>query len=233
MISIAVVEDSLPDAERMKDYIEQWGKTGTEDVQVSTYNCAWDFLNIFKGQFDIILLDIMLPDKNGVDTAKLIRKEDDTVIIVFTTNMKQYAINGYEVNALDFVLKPISYNRFTLLMKKCMARLQRNTNRIVFRVPGSTYSIAADDILYVESSGHLVIYYLRDRQTIKKRTTLGEVEKLLPTTQFSRCGVSYLINLKYVKSIEGDFVVVNDARLKLTRSKNREFRKAFVNYYSR
>lgn len=232
MVKIAIVEDSLSDANRMQEYLERWRASEGEEIQVSIYQRAWDFLSSFNGQFDIIFLDIMLPDKNGVDTAKCIRKVDESVIIVFTTNMKQYAINGYEVNALDFVLKPIRYNRFVLLMKKCVSRIQRDANRIQFRVPGTTYSIDVDDIVFVESNGHSVIYNLRNGQTIKKRATLGEVEKQLPVEQFARCSVSFLINLKYVDSIEGEFVIVNDTKLKLTRSKNREFRKAFVGYYS-
>lgn len=232
MIHIAVVEDSLQDAQRMGEYLSQWESSEGEAVQVSTYSCAWEFLSAFKSQFDIIFLDIMLPDKNGVDVAKTIRKTDDSVIIVFTTNMKQYAINGYEVNALDFVLKPIRYNRFLLLMKKCLSRIQRDSSRVTFRVPGTTYNIDVDDIVFVESSGHSVIYNLRSGQTIRKRATLGEVEKLLPAAQFSRCSVSFLINLKYVKSIEGEYVVVNDMQIKMTRSKSRDFRKAFVGYYS-
>lgn len=131
MVKIAIVEDSLSDANRMQEYLERWRASEGEEIQVSIFQRAWDFLSSFNGQFDIIFLDIMLPDKNGVDTAKCIRKVDESVIIVFTTNMKQYAINGYEVNALDFVLKPIRYNRFELLMKKCISRIQRDSNRVI------------------------------------------------------------------------------------------------------
>lgn len=157
MFNIAIVEDALSDAERMKGHIEKWGSAEGEDAQVSVYNCSRDFVAYFKSQYDIIFLDIMLPDRTGIETAKLIRKKDEAVIIVFTTSMKQYAINGYEVNALDFILKPVGYNRFAALMRKCRARVQYNTNNIVCRVPGSTYNINVDDIVYIESRGHMVI----------------------------------------------------------------------------
>lgn len=233
MLNIAIVEDSLPDLERMDTYIKQWKDAENEHVSVTRYTRAWDFLNEFKGQFHLILLDIMLPDKNGVDTAKCIRQTDQNVVIVFTTSMKQYAINGYEVDALDFILKPISYGRFALMMKKAMIRAARATEQVLVRIPGSTLKMDVDSILYVESEGHSVIFHMSDDQDIKKRMSLSDVEKLLPEIQFSRCAVSYLINLKYVKRIEGDFVLVDNAKVKMTRSKNREFRKAFVSYYSR
>ena len=232
MISIAIVEDSLSDAQRMREHLEKWAKAEGEEVQIFEYSYARDFLTAYKGQFHIIFLDIMLPDRTGLETAKSIRKMDESVIIVFTTSMKQYAINGYEVDALDFMLKPVGYNRCALVMKKCMTRIQRNTDSIVFHVPGSTYNIDVNEIVYVESCCHSVTYNMRNGQTIKKRTTLNEVEKLLPESQFSRCSVSFLVNLKYVKGIEGEYAVVNDTRIKLTRSKSRDFRKAFVAYYS-
>lgn len=233
MLNIAIVEDSVPDLERMEEYIRQWNSAEGKDVAIKTYTRAWDFLNDFRNQFQLILLDIMLPDKNGIDVAKIIRKADENVTIVFTTSMKQYAINGYEVSALDFLLKPITCNRFMLMMKKAETRINRETEQVVVRIPGSTLKLDVDSILYVESEGHSVIFHFREGEDIKKRMTLGDVEKLLPAIQFSRCAVSYLVNLKYVKSIDGEYVVVNDTRLKLTRSKSRDFRKAFVAYYSR
>ena len=233
MLNIAIVEDSLPDVEQINAHINQWGKKEFEEVEVATYNDARSFLGFFNGQFDIIFLDIMLPDKNGLDVAKSIRKKDETVVIVFTTNMKQYAINGYEVNALDFILKPVNYNRLALLLKKCIARIRQTSKNIVLRVPGNVYNIDVDYIVFVESRGHSVIYHMKCGQTIKKRMTLREAEQQLPAMQFSRCSVSYLINLKYVRCIEGEDVIVDDKKIKLTRSKSREFRKSFVEYYSK
>lgn len=233
MIHIAIVEDSPSDAKQMRDFIEHWKDAEGEDVVISEYHCACDILTEFSGQYDIIFMDIMLPDKSGMDAAKSIRSMDSSVLLVFTTSMKQYAINGYEVEALDFVLKPIHYSRFERLMKKCMNRLSRKAEHVVLRVPGTTYSIEVDDIAYAESSGHSVIFHLLNGQSIQKRMTLGETEEQLPAAQFARCGVSFLVNLKYVRYIEGEYVTVNDTKLKITRSKSREFRKAFVEFYSK
>lgn len=233
MIRIAIVEDSRPDAQRIQEFLEQWSASEGQQVELALYASAWALLTDFHCQFQIILLDILLPDKNGVDVAKILRKQDETVAIVFTTNMKQYAINGYEVDALDFLLKPIHYSRLVLLMKKCMSRICHNQASVVLRLPGSTYQVPVEQILYLESNGHSIILHLYDGQTLKKRMTLAQAEPLLPPGRFARCNVSYLVNLSWVKAIEGDYVAIGQEKLKLTRSKNREFRKAFVEFYAR
>lgn len=233
MLTIAIVEDSLNDAEQLQNYIEKWKGMIDEGVQVSVYNCALDFLSVFKGQFDIVFLDIMLPDKDGVSIAKSIRKIDPYVILVFTTNMRQYAINGYEVEALDFMLKPISYPRFTMLMKKCMVRHKARIEKgVVLKIPGTTYCLNIEDICFVEVQIHDVIYTLSNGDKIRQRGTMSEVEKMLPASQFSRCSISHLVNLRHVERINGEYVVVSGEELKITRGKNKEFRAALSRYYS-
>lgn len=233
MLTIAIVEDSSYDAEQLQNYIETWKEMIDEGVQVSVYNCALDFLSAFKGQFDVVFLDIMLPDKDGVSIAKAIRKIDPYVILVFTTSMRQYAINGYEVEALDFMLKPISYPRFTMLMKKCMVRHKARMEKgIVLKIPGTTYRVNVEDICYVEVQIHDVIYNLSSGDKIRQRATMSDVEKILPDSQFSRCSISHLVNLRHVEKISGEYVVVNREELKITRSKNKEFRAALSRYYS-
>lgn len=235
MINIAIVEDTESDSDMLVFYLNQWGESIGEQLYISTYCCALDFLTNLKNQFDLIFLDIKMPDKNGIDVAKTIRKNDDNVIIVFTTTMKQYALNGYEVDALDFILKPISYERFCALMRKCLGRLAKNktdSKFIAIHVPDGTFQIDINSIVFVESLGHNVIYHLVNGQTLKKRSTLNEEEKQLPEIQFARCNVSYLVNLKFVQKIEGEYVKIYGGALKITRSRNSEFRKAFVNYFS-
>lgn len=234
MIKIAIVEDSATDAERLQSYIDRWKNEKEEIVQVTVFKSSLDFLEKIKDSYDIIFLDIVLPDKNGVDVAKEIRKVNTVAIIVFTTNMMQYAINGYEVNALDFILKPIAYVRFAMLMNKCLLRIKSISDRptITCRIPGSTYCLNLSDICYVEVRGHNVLIYLVDGKVIEQRNKLCEIEKIFPINQFVRCSISYLVNLQYVDKISGDFVYVNGNALKITRSKNRTFRESFVNYYS-
>lgn len=235
MINIAIVEDVKADSNMLVSHLEKWSRDVDEQLCITVYGCALDFLVAYKSQFDIIFLDIGMPDKNGVDIAKTIRKSDSKVIIVFTTTMKQYAINGYEVNALDFVQKPIVYERFLFSMQKCFECLKADINNskfITIQIPENTFQIDINSIVYIESFGHNIKYHLVNGQTIKKRATLCEAEKKLPEKQFARCGVSYLVNLRYVKKIEGDYIKVYGTELKITRSKSAEFRKAFVNYFS-
>lgn len=234
MIKIAIVEDSVRDAEQLKAFVNRWKDEKEAIVDVDVFKCALDYMENIKNAYDIVFLDIMLPDKNGVYIAKAIRKVDTVAIIVFTTNMAQYAINGYEVDAIDFILKPIAYARFAMLMNKCRARIEAMSGKhIVCRIPGSTYCLNVSDICYVEVRGHNILIYLLNNKVIEQRSTLYEIEQLLPMDRFARCSVSYLVNLQYVDRINGDFVMVNGMSLKMTRSKNKTFREKLVNYHSR
>ena len=234
MLTIAIVEDSARDAARIIEYIDRWRSEEETETQVSTFVSSTDFLIAFQGQFDIVFLDIMLPDKNGVDTAKIIRETDSGTVIIFTTNMMQYAINGYEVDALDFILKPVLYTRFALSMKKAVARLElRRDDRLVLRIPGITYRVNISDICYVEVKDHYVYYNLLDGQSIRRRGTMTEAENSLPRDGFARCSVSYLINLRHVDRIDKEYVTVNGIPFKITRGQNKEFRNALVRYYAK
>ena len=88
-----------------------------------------DFLEAYRPDFDLVFLDIELPLLNGIETARRLRELDSVVALVFITNMEQYAVNGYEVDALDFVVKPINYYRFSSMMRKALRIIARKEEK--------------------------------------------------------------------------------------------------------
>ena len=121
---IAIVEDEDYYAEKLQEYLRRYTQDYGQELDTSRYANGISFLNNFKGQFDLILLDISMPMIDGMETAKRIRSTDPDVVILFVTNMAQYAIRGYEVDALDYILKPISYFPFSQRLNRAISRVK-------------------------------------------------------------------------------------------------------------
>lgn len=123
MINIAMVEDSDSDAKVLTSYLGSYfGGEGIE-YQISRYENSESFLAECKSGFDIVFMDIELPDGNGMDAAKKFRSIDEDAMIMFVTNMAQFAVNGYEVDAFDFIVKPVKYAAFVMKMNRAIRRL--------------------------------------------------------------------------------------------------------------
>ena len=107
MIKIAIVEDDETDFNLLRDCIVRLGKEKGYEFAVEHFCTAAAFLGGYRAQFSLLFLDIQLPEQNGLDVAKEIRKTDELTPLIFVTNMAQYAVSGYEVNAVDFIVKPV------------------------------------------------------------------------------------------------------------------------------
>ena len=119
MFKVAIVEDSIKDFTLLKSYLEQYEKENNIEFNIQCFENGIRFLDKFSANYDIIFMDIDMPYMNGLEVSKKIREIDKTVVLIFVTNLSQYAVNGYEVEALDYIVKPISYFNFSI--KSCWA----------------------------------------------------------------------------------------------------------------
>ena len=120
MFRIGIAEDDPSFQKTISEYIERYKKEKNVDIQASFFQDGSELVFKYEPIYDVLLLDIEMPKMNGMDAAREIRKRDQRVLIIFITNMAQYAINGYEVGALDFVLKPIKYFSFSMKLEKAL-----------------------------------------------------------------------------------------------------------------
>ena len=172
-----------------------------------------------------------MPDMDGMTAAKKLRGIDKIVTIVFVTNLQQYAINGYSVSALDFLVKPLTYVAFTTVMRKALKHIKKNiSDEIVIKSAGGARRVAVGEISYVEINAHRIYYRLVNGQTIETWGTLSEVAALLPQNQFIRCSSHYIINLAQVKKIEGLTALLNNKSLIISRNKKSQVLSAFARY---
>lgn len=229
VIHTAIVEDEKSAFEILKKHIEHFSKESGVIFDIHYFPNGFDYLEA-KNTFQLIFLDIEMPGINGMELAKKIRTQDENVILIFITNMVQYAIKGYEVDALDYVLKPINYSRFEALMKKTMRILSTHKNdEIVVKTTGGTAKIYLSDLYYVEVLDHLLVYHTKNGDYEVWRS-LTSAEKELPQESFSRCNHSTIVNLKYIVGNEKDTIYVTDKRIPLQMSHSRK--KAFLSQFN-
>jgi DNA-binding LytR/AlgR family response regulator len=154
MIKIAIVEDEASYAQQLQGFLQQYEKEHEESFQVTVYSDGDDIVRKYKAQFDIILMDIEMKFMDGMSAAEEIRRVDSEVVIIFITNMAQYAIRGYAVDALDYILKPVSYFAFSQRLGRAITRMKRRvTKTIAINIKGGTVRLDAANIYYIESPG--------------------------------------------------------------------------------
>lgn len=230
MRNIAIVEDEESAVQTLMRYCRQYEKESGEKFKVTVFRDGLDILDAYSPDFDIIFLDIIMPHLDGMKTAQRIRERDEEVVLIFITNMAAYAIRGYEVNALDFVVKPVKYFQFAVKMKKALKVVRERKEKFLFLPVGEEKKkVSLRDIYYFEVNGHNVKAHTVNGM-IEYYGTLQSVEKELEGYYFVRCHAGFLVNLYHVSSYKEDYVMVAGDRIPISRAKKKAFLKAVMEY---
>ncbi len=224
MINIAMVEDTAEDLQRFEAFFASYAGEKQLDYELTTFPSGEDFLMSFSGQYDVIFLDIELGGITGLETGAKIREKDEEVLIIFLTKMGQFAINGYEVGAADYILKPLNEQIFTVKLNKLFRRMsQRGQLQETLSLGGGRHIVSTDQIFYVEVLKHDVTFHTAEGD-FTERGSLREVEGKVSAFYFARLSNSFLVNLKYIAGIRKNEVQIkNGDVLTLSRSKKAEF----------
>ena len=231
-INVAVVEDSSEDLANCLSLLEQYGKEKNIVFDIQTFESGGAFLLRFKSQFDFIILDINLASMNGIDLAKTIRTKDEEVTIMFATNLAKYATRGYEVDAVDFVLKPLTYASFYLRLERIMKKIKKKPEAFITTYESGTYQkINTNDILYIEVISHDIIIHKTNGEDAKTYGTLKTYEETLLKHWFIRCNSCYLVNARYIKQVEKlEIKLSNDEIIPISHPKRKSFMDTFKKY---
>lgn len=234
MIRIAVAEDSEAERNRLLRYLNRYAQEYKQQFDIQLYENGADIVSAYQPGTNILLLDIEMPVLDGMRTARILREKDKKVIIVFVTNLAQYAVQGYEVEALDFIVKPLEWNVFAFRMTRILSRLKRRQTEEAFSISirgenGSVNRIEITDLLYVEINHHTLTYHTVSG-AVTARGTMSEVEEMLTPQGFCRCNQGYLVNLRYVTAVEDENVLVGGEALRVSRAKKKDLMKALTNY---
>ena len=229
VINIAVVEDDDQEAKKLTNSLTQFALQNHLQFQITHFPDAAMLLDQYKANFDLIFLDIMLPHISGMEAARRLRQIDHSVTIVFVTNMAQYAIEGYSVDAFDYILKPINDHAFDLKLKRILSHIgSKLEDRISIRTEGGTISLQLRKICYVEVKGHYLNWYTLDG-VYRSLGPLKDVGRQLPES-YHAISRWYVVNMQHVHSVVGDDVLIGDEKLRIGRSYKQKFLQTYAEY---
>ncbi len=230
MLKVAIVEDNAGDAQRLKTYLQCFCVEADEKLTVICFRDPASFLEEYAEGFDLVLMDIDLPGMTGLDCARRLRCVDSGVTLIFVTNLARCAVQGYEVNALDFIVKPVKYPLFSMKMKRAVNSIRKNQKRYLnLNVKGGFVRVEVSQILYLEVQRHYITYHTEDGNYIV-RETLKAAEQKLTGCHFVRASVSHLVNLQHVKMLLDGCIRMPDGEIYLSRSCKTSFMKALADY---
>lgn len=233
MLRTAIVEDEDGAAQDLEDCLNRYCQSRKVTCSIERFGDGKSFLEQYGPRYDLIFMDIRMPKVDGMETAQRLRELDQVTALVFVTSMVQYAVKGYEVEALDFIVKPVRYPTFEMKMRRILQAVDLKKGReVLLNVGGTVRVLTSSSIYYVEVMDHDITYHT-SQGDVTVRGKLSAVEQQLPKEVFFRCSTSYLINLQHVRQLTGETVLVGDRELRVSRGKKKELMTALAAYLGR
>lgn len=223
-LRIAIVEDEPAADQLLSDFLARYGQENPGFAfELAHFSNGTMFIDRYKADFDLIFMDIQMPYMNGMEAAQKLRRNDADVLLVFVTSFAQFAINGYSVNAFDYLVKPLTYSAFSLRMARISEKLHLKDRDQYLLVNDKRGPIKIDvlDILYLEIYDHDVTLHTKEGD-YQEYSTLRQVEKELPKNYFVRCNSCYIVNLLHVSALHSFTLVVAGKELTVSHPRRKE-----------
>ena len=232
-LTVAVVEDEFEEREKIRKCLAEVEEQLGTRFYVDEYTTAEAFLMYFESQYDLIFMDIHFEKgMDGMEAARQLRQIDTAVLLVFVTNLVQLAVKGYEVDAVDFMVKPLETFSFVLKMKRILGRaVHRKEQYISVKIQGETLNLPCCQIQYVESEGHYVKYHCRDG-VFAEYIAFKEAEKKIRDPVFFRCNRGILVNLRLITRINQETCVIGGEEIPVAKVFRASLKKAYAGYLS-
>lgn len=231
MINIAICDDECTEIAYLTMLVRKWAVERDIVVHLSNYESAENFLFTCEdnNSVDILLLDIQMKGMDGVELARQIRNNNEIMQIIFITGYPDFIAEGYDVSALNYLMKPVKEDKLFEVLDKASLRIQKTPRIITFPKTGGDIKIKADDILYAEVLSHTVsLYLVKGKEEFQLR--ISDMKELLGDG-FFKCHRSYIVSMKYVKRVTKTAMVLNDGReIPLSRNLYDAANQAFINY---
>lgn len=234
MIRVAIVDDECKAREHLLELLKRYADEADADFDIAVFSDGIHFLEGYRtASFDLVFMDVNMPDMDGFETARRMREMDSSSVLIFVTNIARFAIRGYEVNAMDYLLKPLSYEAFFLKIPKALAVCRRQQQvRITIKTRNGQSMFPATSVIYVESEGHHITYHT-EQGDYQSYGTMKDVEAQLPMAEFVRCNSGYIVNLAFVTGCDSSRLFLQgEGSIEISRARRKAFMAALQKYHS-
>ena len=230
MLRIAIVDDDTEDLHLLEDCIRRFFDERAEDCALFAFSDGEELLYRYDGTFDLIFLDVEMRWSNGLDIARSIRQRDRDTVLIFVSRIARYAVEGYSVDAMDYLLKPVEYAVLEKKLQKALNYLaSRRSGRVRISADGDYRWLSTDSIRYVEVYGHSLIYHTTEGDFRVSGAIAAAAEELAPY-YFVQCARFSLVNLKYVTGIDGTMIYLGADAIPISRRRRKELVNALLLY---
>lgn len=228
-VNFAICDDSVVDSNYVKELVTQWANYKKYQVNIDIFSSAEAFIfhYVENKEYDVLLLDIEMGNMDGVTLARQIRKSNKSVQIVFITGYSDYIAEGYDVEALHYLMKPLNKEKLYDVLDRAVNKMMQNEKHLVLNTFDEMIRIPLHEIIYIEVDRNYVTVHSNKDYTVKK--TLAEIEKELDE-RFFRIGRSAIVNLKYISRVtKTDVYLNNGIILQLPRGIYEALNRAIIN----
>lgn len=231
-MKIAVCEDNQAEADWLKKVIGEWAAFNRRDVQVSCYSATEHFLFDYEEScFDILFLDIQMPGEDGISLARKLRKKNDPIPIVFVTGMDEYISEGYEVEAVHYLVKPVKEEKVKECLERIAGKLAAGMPFMVLGTEDGVYKVLQKDIIKIEVFARQCFYTtIHGKYAVVQ--SLKQVQKDLGLGCFVECHRGVLVNLCHIEAVEHNRVLLTGGvEAPVSRRLYGKVNEAFIGYF--
>ncbi|MBQ1993566.1 MAG: response regulator transcription factor [Lachnospiraceae bacterium] len=230
-MKIAICDDELEYLNLAKKQIEEAYKS--LDIMVYLFRDGRKLLDsVRKTKYDLIILDIEMPSLDGLSVARKLRELGEQTALVFLTSHVEYALKGYEVNALRYLTKPVKKEQLAEIINHLLEQ-RAKIKKIMLKAEDEVILVSVDDVIYMEASNQDICVVTKDG-CYMRRYNIRDYEEELERYYFVRCHRSYLVNLAHIAKISGkDIMLDNGDMIPLSRTKDKIVKQALIDYIKR
>lgn len=236
MYRISVCDDNSDELDKICGMINDYTALNNITAEIKAFSSGMKLLEYEEGAqcSDIYILDIIMPDMDGIKLGKAIRRKNADAFIIFLTASKDYALESYSVKAFSYLIKPAERENVDSELADCFSRIKKPPERFVLKCSDGTISVRAEDIVYIEYYNHHMIYRLSDGKVVESIYFRGTFDSMITdyikNGSFVKSSASYLVNMQHIKTVNAAGFIMSDGTLLTVTRKYAEARKKYIDH---
>jgi len=231
-MKIAITDDLKSDRDTLKSYITDYFTSNNMEADIFEYSSAEELLEKFTpGFFDIMFLDIYMDEMTGIEAARKIYAVDQRCKIIFLTTANHFAAESYEVKAVNYLIKPLTRERFDTAIKVCLDEIADNNKKLSVISRQVPLQIPFSKILYADTANRIVRLHLENSTLEVGRDFYSTVDPLLDDSRFIECYKGIVLNMEHIKrQTDDDFILKNGEKIPISKRKKKDFIRIYTEY---